>query len=128
MVKNANKTLNGLIVFIRRLSFQLSDKRWLLETGSIKNVALPARESSGEDPVEPLTVERSWARRRGVGRQGRHVMTQEGRLKNMNVCTTQSLGNMKRGGSRTRRFAPHNSAFLEVPPLFVLLEYGLGVL
>ena len=67
MVKNTNKTLNGLIVFIQQLSFQLSNKRWLLENGSIKNVALSVRESSGEDMVEPLTVERSWARRRGVG-------------------------------------------------------------
>ena len=38
------------------------------------------------------------------------------------------LGKTKRGGSRTCGFAPHNSVFLEVPPLFVLLEYGLGML
>ena len=61
-----DKTLNGLIVLIQRLSFQLSDKRWLLENGSIKNVALSARESSGKDTVEPLAVERSWTRKGGV--------------------------------------------------------------
>ena len=38
------------------------------------------------------------------------------------------LGRTKRGGSRTQRFAPCNSVFLEVPPLLVLLEYCLGML
>ena len=66
-MKNVNKTLNGLIVLIRRLPFQLSDKRWLLENGSIKNVALSVREGGREDMVESLTVEGSWARRGGVG-------------------------------------------------------------
>ena len=35
----------------------------------------------------------------------------------------------RKGGSRTQRFTPRNSVPpLEVPLLFVLLEYGLGVL
>ena len=66
-MKNTNKTLNGLIVLIRQLSFQLGDKGWLLEDGSIKNVALSVRKSGGKDTVELLAVERSWVRRGGVG-------------------------------------------------------------
>ena len=67
MVKNADKTLNGLIIFIRQLSFQLCDKGGLLENGGVKNVALSAREGGRKDVVEPLTIEGLQTRRRGVG-------------------------------------------------------------
>ena len=67
VVKNADKTLNGLIIFIRRLSFQLRDKRGLLENGSIKNVTLSVREGGRKDVVKSLTIEGPWTRRRGVG-------------------------------------------------------------
>ena len=68
VVKDADKTLNGLIVFIRRLSFQLRNKGGLLENGSVKDVTLSAREGGRKDVVKPLTIEGSWVRRRGVGR------------------------------------------------------------
>ena len=67
MVKNADKALNGLIVFVRRLSFQLCDKGGLLENGSVKNVTLLAREGGRKDVVESLTIEGPRTRRRGVG-------------------------------------------------------------
>ena len=67
-MKNADKALNGLIVFVRRLSFQLHNKGGLLEDGSVKNVPLSAREGSRKDAVESLTIKGARTRRRGVGR------------------------------------------------------------
>ena len=77
--------------------------------------------------MESLAIERSWMRRRGLDED--------------------DMFQHKKGGSKTRMFAPRDlgknkerwlknlwvhitqlSPFLEVPPLFVLLEYGLGVL
>ena len=69
VVKNADKTLNGLIIFIRRLSFQLRDKRGLLKDGGIEDITLSPRKGGRENTMELLTVERSWARRGGVGRR-----------------------------------------------------------
>ena len=66
-MKNADKTLNGLIVFVQRLSLQLRNKGGLLENGSVKNIVLPAREGSRKDVMESLTVEGAWTGRRGVG-------------------------------------------------------------
>ena len=68
VVKNADKALNGLIIFVQQLSFQLCNKGGLLEDGSVKNVALSTREGDRKDAVKSLAIEGSRMRRRGVGR------------------------------------------------------------
>ena len=67
VVKDTDKALNGLIVFVRQLSFQLRNKGGLLENGSVKNVTLLVREGGRKDVVKSLTIEGSWTRRGGVG-------------------------------------------------------------
>ena len=57
------------------------------------------------------------------------VLTQEGRLENTNVCTMRSFGkDEERRLENTKVCTMQLGLFLEVPPLFVHLEYGLGML
>ena len=43
VVKDANKTLERLILFIQQLLFYLQDEGWLLQDSGIQNVVLLAR-------------------------------------------------------------------------------------
>ena len=74
---------------------------------------------------------------KGPGQEGEELddedvmffFTQEGRLENMNVCTTRSFGkDEERWLENLKVRTTQLSSFLEVPPLFVLLEYSLGML
>ena len=66
VMENTDKALNGIVFFIQGLSFYVSDERWLLQDSGIKDVSLMAGESSQENAVEVLAIQRSRAGWRGV--------------------------------------------------------------